>query len=53
MQIKHKSFLKKLDLIKANLNEFSIATLCEVIQNSRSITSLDISWNSIVPENML
>jgi hypothetical protein len=44
--------LKKLELVKANLNEFSVPILGEVIKTARQITYLDISWNSIVPDNM-
>ena len=38
-------YLKKLELVKANLNEFSVPILGEVIKTARQITYLDISWN--------
>ena len=43
--IKSRSFLKRLELIKVNLNEFSIKVLTEVVRTNRNIMHLDISWN--------
>jgi len=51
--LKTKSYLRKLELVKANLNEFSIADLGEVVQNARALTHLDLSWNYLPPVHML
>jgi len=45
MAVKQRSFLRQLELIKVNLNEFSIKVLVDVIKENRTLTHLDISWN--------
>jgi Ran GTPase-activating protein (RanGAP) involved in mRNA processing and transport len=45
-------FLRKLQLVKANLNEFSTEILGDVLRFARSITHLDISWNAMAPNTM-
>jgi len=49
---KNGRFLKKLELVKVNLNEFGVKSLIEAIRTNKSITHLDISWNGIVPDKM-
>jgi hypothetical protein len=50
--IRARSFLKKLELIKANLNDNTVQVLGEVIRTNRTLTHLDISWNAITPMKM-
>jgi hypothetical protein len=44
--------LKRLELVKANLNEFSVVTLGAVVRKAKRLEALDISWNSLAPDKM-
>ena len=41
--------LRVLSLVDVGLNEKGFKELSELISNQKSITSLDISWNSMLP----
>ena len=43
-------FVKKLALVAVNLDEESIAELCEYIESSRYLEDLDLSWNQLQPK---
>ena len=44
-----RSYLRKLSLVEANLNEETMPVLCEFIQTNRCIEAIDISWNKMRP----
>ena len=48
-QIRQRSYLRKLSLVEAGLNDFSLVNLCEVVRTQKTLQSLDISWNSLMP----
>jgi len=41
--------LRKLSLAGAQINENSLALLAEIVENSRNLIDLDISWNGLRP----
>jgi hypothetical protein len=41
--------LRKLSLEGAQINENSLALLAEIVENSRNLIDLDISWNGLRP----
>eukprot|EP00347_Sterkiella_histriomuscorum_P002614 403367462 len=50
--IKENSYLRKLSLVKASLSDHCISMLCQILQSSRHLIDLDISWNSLRPQNL-
>ena len=50
--LKRRCFLRKLELVNCNLKE-NVTALCRVIETNKHIVSLDLSWNSISPANMI
>ena len=44
-----RNYLRKLTLAKVGLNKASIDTLTQIVKSSKSIISLDISWNRLTP----
>lgn len=44
--------LKKLSLVRANLNVEAIEILSDIIARSKSLIELDISWNELRPVDM-
>jgi len=51
--LKQKCYLRKLSLVKASLNEFSIKVLGEALKQMKTLTDLDISWNQLVPKQII
>lgn len=41
--------LRKLSLAKAELSDFNMTEMCEVIRNARFLIELDISANKMTP----
>ena len=39
-------------MVQAGLNDESIAYLCHVVKTQKSLISLDISWNQLMPQQM-
>ena len=50
--IRQRNYLRKLSLIEAGLNDFSLLHLCEVVRTQKTLMSLDISWNQLMPTQM-
>lgn len=46
------NYLRKLSLVDAGLSQSSIGALIEVIKTQRTLTSLDISWNALLPNQL-
>lgn len=51
--LKEKTLLKRLSLVKANLNGITMQTIAEILGKARSLTDLDISWNEIKAKDMI
>lgn len=47
--LNERSYIRKLALVKANLNEASIKVLVDYIRYQRFLIDLDISWNGLRP----
>lgn len=45
--------MRKLSLAGAQINEASLALLAEIVDHSRNLIDLDISWNGLRPGNSL
>ena len=43
------NYLRVLSLVDVGLNETGFKELCELIGNQKTLTSLDLSWNSMIP----
>jgi len=50
--LKQGSNLRSLSLVKVSLNEHSIPLLEGLVEKSKRLTNLDISWNSLMPRVM-
>ena len=48
--IKEKTFLRKLSLVRAGINDKSFKSLVELVKSSKMLIHLDISWNKLVPD---
>ena len=47
--MRSRNYLRKLSLVEAGLNDFSMANLCEVVKTQKTLQALDISWNRLTP----
>jgi len=50
--MRQKNYLRKLSLVEAGLNDFSLVNLCEVVRTQKTLVSLDVSWNQLMPNQM-
>ena len=44
-----RNYLRKLSLVSAGLNDQSLQQLAHVVKSSKSLVSLDLSWNTLTP----
>ena len=51
-QMKGRNYLRKLSLVEAGLNEFSLKPLTEMVAKQKTLIYLDISWNGLMAEQM-
>ncbi|CDW72588.1 UNKNOWN [Stylonychia lemnae] len=52
ISIKESLYLKRLSLVKANLSDYCIGLLSQVLTSSRHLIDLDISWNGLRSQNL-
>ena len=44
-----RNYLRKLSLVSAGLNDQSLQQLAQVVKSSKTLVSLDLSWNTLTP----
>ena len=42
-----RNYLQRLSLIQAGLNDHSVVALAQIVKSSKSLISLDLSWNKL------
>ena len=50
--MRERTFLRKLSLVRASINDKSFKSLVSVVKSSKMLISLDISWNKLVPDQI-
>lgn len=51
--VKEKMFLRKLSIVNASMNEHNnLALVRDIIEQSKMLIDLDISWNELRPQNI-
>ena len=48
--MKERTYLRKLSLVRSSINDKSFKSLVGLVKTAKMLTSLDISWNKLVPD---